>query len=158
MITSKDKGNANALLEEIRGAFITGSYLVDPDKANDIDVVASETAWILATGIPVAEKFQLAKVAGVILEKQENSSEDGERYADDENEMYELASHWRCNGVNVLVIRDFYLPAYKAASYALVASKPYYRDREARVKIHQHYKEQIRRMLSDAAEGDDIPW
>lgn len=158
MITNKDKGNANALLDEIRGAFITGSYLVNPDKANDIDVVVSETAWILASGKDEFARFNVVDIEGIKLEKQESSSEDGERYADDENEMYELVSHWRCNGVNVLVIRDFYLPAYKAASYALVASKPYYRDREARVKIHQHYKEQIRRMLSDAAEGDDIPW
>lgn len=158
MITNKDKGNANALVEEIRGAFITGSFLVDPDKANDIDVVVSETAWILATGKDDDRRFSMVKVAGLVLEKQESSSEDGERYADEEDEMYELVNHWRCEGVNVLVVRDFYLPAYKAASYALLASKPYYRDREARVKIHQYYKEQIRRMLSDAAEGDDIPW
>lgn len=157
MISKHDRGRLPEVLDKLEGAFVTGSYLVDKDKANDIDVVVSFTAWKLH----YAQTFQpydgeYRDVAGVIFKRQDG--EDAQEYADEENEMYELCAHYRGGGLNILVIRDLYLPAYKAAAYALEASPKYYGDREARVKIHQHFKGLIRKLLSDAAEGDDIPW
>lgn len=157
MISEHDREHLPAVLDELEGAFVTGSYLVDKGKANDIDIVVSKTAWKLHYVEHYgSDPDEYRDVAGIIFKKQEE--EDSSEYADEENEMYELCAHYRGGGLNILVIRDLYLPAYKAAAYALEASPKYYGDRESRVKIHQHFKGLIRKLLSDAAEGDDIPW
>lgn len=47
MITQADKDAIVEVVDAFEGAFISGSYLVDKDKANDIDVVVPLLAWNL---------------------------------------------------------------------------------------------------------------
>lgn len=153
MITQADKDAIVGVVDAFDGAFISGSYLVDKAKANDIDVVVPLLAWRLW----VSENESYGTVGGVKFELQESESED--HYADEDNEMHELHSHWRGGGINLLIVRDMFIPAYKAASYRLQASPKAYDTREKRVEVHQRMKQVIRDMLESATmDGDEIPW
>lgn len=155
MITADDVRAADGVESVVSGAFITGSYLVDRKAANDIDVVVGESAWCLYKATHQKDHLLLSgkiDVAGTIFERQENEDDDGGRYGDSENEMFELVEHWRGGGVNILVIRDIFIAAYKAASYSLEANPKKHTTREERVKTHQRMKGIIRNMLLEATE------
>lgn len=155
MITDDDVRAADGVESVVSGAFITGSYLVDRKTANDIDVVVGESAWRLYKAIHPKDPLLLSgkiDVTGTIFERQKNEDSDGGRYGNSENEMFELVEHWRGGGVNVLVIRDIFIAAYKAASYALEANPKKHATREERVETHQRMKGIIRNMLLEASE------
>lgn len=153
VITEKDKAALSGVVASFDGAFVTGSYLVNPDKANDIDVVVPLLAWKLW----ISETDRYWNVSGVKFTLQESDEDDN--YADAENEMYELAEHWRGGGINLLIVRDTFVPAYKAAAVRLSTNPKAYDTREKRVEVHQRMKQIIRDMLESAAmDGDEIPW
>jgi hypothetical protein len=112
-----------------KGAFIGGSFLVDPEVANDIDVVVPEYS------------FDPTALLGHGFHQTSQAWYQG---------CPELLSTWRCRNVNVLVIRDAYVVAYQAATNVMRFRKDEFRSREARVKIHQRFKDQITSMLAEA--------
>lgn len=135
----------------LHGAFITGSFLVDRRKAKDIDIVVSQLAWKLhIASTPTFKNIGRNQqyVSGVLFTRQENESEDDD-YCDSENEMYELVEHYRAGDLNILVIRDVFIPAYRAAASYLEHNPWAYETREARVEIHQKMKAKIRDMLAE---------
>lgn len=158
MIEQADRDILPAILEALPGAFVTGSYLVNKRKANDIDVVVSDTGFRLYVATHDALNLDgTFDISGVDFVPQE--SEEDDHYADADNDMYELHSHLRAGSINVLIIRDFFVPAYRAASYYLENNPKAFEERDARVEIHQKMKSVIRAMLAQAADsGDDIPW
>lgn len=154
----KNVDEASALSEsvvsELRGAFVTGSFLVNPEKAGDVDVVVGESAWAFHLSLNEFEPyFSQVEVAGLNFELQGD-----EDYEDADTEMYELVSHWRYEDINIIVIKDIYLAAYKAAANALASNPNSHADRKSRVATHQRFKAVIRKMLLASAEDDDIPW
>lgn len=157
MITPKDEQTAYLICGYASGAFITGSFLVDKRKANDIDVVVGESAFALFRQKTETDSFlSQIEVNGVNFECQE--SDDDDEYGDREDEMFELVEHWRGDGVNILVIRDIFLAAYKAAAYHLESRPKDHGTREARVATHQKMKAVIRAMLQTAANPADKPY
>lgn len=158
MITPKDEQTAYLICGYVSGAFITGSFLVDKRKANDIDVVVGESAFALFRRKTEKDCDFLSQIEvnGVNFECQE--SENDEDYGDREDEMFELVEHWRGDGVNILVIRDIFLAAYKAAAYHLESRPKEHTSREMRVATHQKMKAVIRAMLQTAANPADKPY
>lgn len=157
MITPKDEQTANLICGFVCGAFITGSFLVDKKKANDIDVVVGESAFALFRHKTEKDSFlSQIEINGVNFECQE--SDDDDEYGDREDEMLELIEHWRGDGVNILVIRDIFLAAYKAAAYHLESRPKEHTSREMRVATHQKMKAVIRAMIQAAANPADKPY
>lgn len=157
MITPKDEQTANLICGYVSGAFITGSFLVDKSKANDIDVVIGESAFALFRHKTGNESFlSQIEINGVNFECQE--SDDDDEYGDREDEMFELVEHWRGDGVNILVIRDTFIAAYKASAYHLESRPKDHGTREARVATYQKMKAVIRAMLQTAANPADKPY
>lgn len=159
MIDENSRAALHDVLRELVGSFVTGSYLVDKKTANDIDVVVGDSAFLLSTDKYESIGFGEFCLSGVRFEKQENEDENGGDYGDAENEMFELVEHWRGGSINVLVIKDIFIAAYKAASYALEANPNSHTSRDQRVETHQKYKGVIRDMLTGAAnDSGDLPW
>lgn len=159
-LTKVDHARRREVLEALTGSFVTGSYLVNRYAANDIDIVVPHGWWehSRATGVSDEKNGEAAHyVAGCRFVKQEPESED-DHYTDAEDGMYELVEHWRAGGLDILVIRENFIPAYKAAAYYIESNPRAFQTRDKRVEIHQRMKDKIRKMLSDAAEGDEIPW
>lgn len=148
---------AAEVIEALHGAFVTGSFLVSPSKANDIDIVVSEAAWgwHCAKISALFSGDQLVAYHPFTKQEAENESDN---YGRSDDEMFELVSHWRHAGVNIIVIRDVYYAAYKAASYLLESMPRKYATREERVDAHQRCKKVIRDLLSNSSEGDELPW
>lgn len=156
-VTKEDQQIAADVIEALHGAFVTGSFLVSPSKANDIDIVVSEAAWLWYCDMNSNYGYETQHVGNHVFTKQEVENE-SDNYGRSDDEMFELVSHWRHAGVNIIVIRDVYYAAYKAASYLLESMPRKYATREERVDAHQRCKKVIRDLLSNSAEGDELPW
>lgn len=116
------------------GAFIGGSFIVNSEEANDIDVVigSSEYGSIKKT-YTFLEDFEPSLV------EQEVSTE--------YDHIYELIATYKYKGVNLLVVRDEFIAAYKGAVVEMMNNPDEYQTREARIELHQRYKQVIRDML-----------
>lgn len=159
-LTKVDHARAREVVDALHGAFITGSYLVNRETANDIDIVVPHGGWLHARAVGVGDTYheqEALYVAGARFVKQEPEGE-SDNYTSSEDGMYELVEHWRNGGLNILVIRENFIPAYKAAAYYIESNPRAFQTREQRVEIHQRMKGEIREMLRKAAEGDEIPW
>lgn len=124
-ITDQDRSLA-ARLVELTPAFIGGSYLTNPDTANDIDVVISETDYW--------------KYESHFLGFRHYDKLDGEQY----REVHEIAWVAYARNVNLLVVKDLFLPAYKQAAFEMQMQTQHYQTREQRIKLHQQLKNVIR--------------
>lgn len=101
-------------------SFITGSYLVDPDKANDIDIVV-----IYKDGID--EEIKALKFEKT-LGKEYNRSPSG----------VTLKSVWRKDKYNLIVVKDeIAFALWKAFSNIISADKNNYMEKESRIRLHE---------------------
>lgn len=128
-----DYSKAVLMMTMMPGAFIGGSYLVDPDKANDIDVVVSSSVWQL--------------VAQTVLDAYGPSemrfAERKEEY-EGNPDVQEIHYFGR---VNLIVATEEMIAAYKAAAREMKNNPELYPTRHDRIELHQHYKRQIRQWL-----------
>lgn len=112
-------------------AFIAGSYLVSPETANDIDVVIPQWGYDHPTLTMNGYKTQC----------------DPALYTN----CPELVSTYRKGKINVLVVSNFYVPAYFGAAQLMKASPEKYATREARIELHYRLKQIISQMTAQVA-------
>lgn len=129
MIAPEDIALAYDIAAET-GGFVTGSYLVSPDEAQDIDVL-----------VPARASHTLVLKFGEALGKVQSTVPD--EYVG----CHELVATYRKGTVNVLVVNDDYVPAYKAARRHMRMAPLAYQDRGKRVALHASYKAVIRDMV-----------
>lgn len=137
--TYTDEKVAEHLERNFTSAFISGSYLTNPDEANDIDVVVSDSA------------FQLNRAAVSDANFVREAQEKEEQYQEGTDDMYELVSCWRKNGVNLIVVNDLFYPAYKAAQRIMSERPELFNSRSKRVALHHRLKAHVREMFGEAA-------
>lgn len=100
-------------------SFMTGSYLVNPDKANDIDIVV-----LYRDGINEEIKaLQFEKIG-----KEYKKSPSG----------ITLKSVWRRDKYNLIVVKDeIAFALWKAFSNIISADKNNYMEKESRIRLHE---------------------
>lgn len=110
-------------------AFVGGSYITNRETANDIDIIVP--AWHNPDEVLIANGF-------ILMNEEYGTSK----------EVPELVSTWRKGSLNVLVVSDYYVCAYRAATTHMRDDPASYQTRESRIAIHQRYKKQITAMLT----------
>lgn len=100
-------------------AFITGSFLVNPEKANDIDMV-------LVFNNELHDK----------LVKLDFTRSDGSY--NNSNSAHTLMSVWRKGNYNIIVVKDLVAAALWQAFSNIISSDYYdFSDKKERVKLHE---------------------
>lgn len=113
-------------------SFITGSYLVDPEKANDIDVVV-----VYNDDIHDKIKKLGFKRSGREYEKSASSTT--------------LKSVWRNDKYNLIVVKDeIALALWKAFSDVISNDKENYTDKNSRIKLHELITKSYKENTNDA--------
>lgn len=99
--------------------FITGSYLVDPEKANDVDLVVIDR-----TGLEKEIKALGFKRSGREYEKSASSTT--------------LRSVWRKDQYNLIVVKDeIAFALWQAFSNIISYNKENYLNKDSRIKLHE---------------------
>jgi hypothetical protein len=114
----------NTVLQSFRGSFIGGSYVVDPETANDIDIVINELAF----------SDELAISLGFYTLKAGDSKYDNIDFERLKN-VYE--GHDNGVKINLLVIGSVFWPAYVGAVYRMSQEPNFFTERAARVDLHK---------------------
>lgn len=124
-ITDQDRSLASRLIG-LTPAFMSGSYLTNPETANDIDIVISETEYW--------------DHESHFLGFRHYDKLDGDQY----REVHELAWTSYAGRVNLLVVKDLFLPAYQRAAFEMTQYPHRFQTRKERIKLHQQLKNVIR--------------
>lgn len=138
-ITHSDEQFAQKWERTLEAAFISGSYLTNPDTANDIDLVIPNATYEMMRK-EVEEHFE--REEHEVAEKYQEADQDGE---------YELVCCWRKEGVNLIVVNNRFYPAYLAASVIMQEQPQLFDTREKRVLLHTNLKNHIRQMFTEYA-------
>lgn len=117
----------------IPGAFLVGSYLVNPETANDIDIVIP---W----------SVQQVDTSGVLSSYNVTSRDDPEY---DRSDVSCLIHTMRspCRKINILIVADEYIAAYKAAVAHCLRHPEEHSTRPRRVDIYHYYEMQVKKMI-----------
>lgn len=124
-VGTKDISLATQLVEETQ-AFIAGSFLTNPDTANDIDVVIGETQYW-----QYEEHFAAFRQYDKL---------DGDQY----RQVHEIAWISYVGRVNLLVVKDIFLECYAQAAETMERTPSLYQSRKARIALHQTLKNMVR--------------
>ena len=133
MLDADDAKKALEIMSLLPGSFIGGSYIVDPTKARDIDVVVSYGVWTLRAEMVMSEFGQ-------------SEQRFLERKAEYEGNPDVQEIHYYGN-VNLIVASDEMLAAYKAAVREMRNNPELYSTRDERIELHQGFKRTIRSWL-----------
>lgn len=124
-ITDQDRSLAARLIG-LTPAVMAGSYITNPETANDIDIVISETEyWKYESHFIGFRKYDKL---------------DGDQY----RQVHELAWTSYAGRVNLLVVKDLFLPAYQRAAFEMGQYPHRFQTRKERIKLHQQLKNVIR--------------
>lgn len=124
------------VLATIPGSFIVGSYLINPEKANDIDIAIPLSVY------QSQACTEYLSAADYVM----TSKEDAEY---DRSDLSCLRMTYRSpdRKINLLIITDEYIAAYKAA----VAHAKRHPDRQAtrnqRVEMYHYFECKVRELL-----------
>lgn len=139
MVTDNDKEIVDVLIKTLPTAFIGGSYLVAPENANDIDVLCLHSV--------MEQQFldYLTDCQGFhkVVEKAQLTD-----YGIGEEDNYEVTATFRKDGVNLVIIKDLFWPAYVAGSKIIAAYPERYQTRPERVDLHMYLKSTVRQMFN----------
>lgn len=149
---------ANVLAYKVGGQ-IGGSFIVDRENANDIDVFTSRTAFARYCDKRVFGEEPYSFEQGVTFDRKQ--WDDCDRYQES-NKDDALVCTYRSDAegfnVNLIIVNDEYVVAFQAATNAMRRTPELFKDREARIKLHHGYRERIREMLYGVTPADIIPW
>lgn len=125
------------LIARVPDSFIGGSYIIDPDNANDIDIVVPQRSHsYLSTDNCL--KYGL-----------HSYSPTGEEYEQDVVLEYIIQLYRGNGGINVIVVADHYYVAYLAGKLEYERNPDKYRgNKELRSGIHKQMKQTISDMLT----------
>lgn len=154
MSTVKETIKEARLIRMTLGGYIGGSYSVDPDTANDIDIFLSTSHWdafLNRTSQYRTDKVVVRDVPFV------DSFSTGREYYESNNQDGALDTTYRSlDGlINLIVVQDDFLLAFKISLMRMTAKPELYKTKEARVALHHHWRGRIRTFLSDSAALDD---
>lgn len=130
-LSAEDVSLAHQIVETVRDTFIGGSYITNPESANDIDIIISAELDYKA----VAEHFG--------MERQAVGSEISQEYL----ETHAIVAIYLKGSTSLLVVRPHYIPAYRAAVRDMRNDPELYQTREERIDLHKHYRKQIEQMM-----------
>lgn len=128
----------DAILDAHGSAVIGGSYIVDPDTANDIDIYVNQ--------------FD-ANLNAIIDAGYTPISDGHKKYPEIDHErliaVYEIDT---CDGpkANVIIVGAIFWAAYMGAINQMQMNPEQYRSREERIAIHKRYCSMVR----DIAKGN----
>lgn len=116
---------------------ITGSYAIDPDTAQDIDLFIPQGEWPMYSSVYKEE-----------LKLEEYCPKQGDPKYDAAVETGEIVELYRGkHSINVIVVQDYFWPAYLSAMRELRNNPELYVDRMERHNLFIAEKNIIRRML-----------
>lgn len=121
--SAEDVSLARQLVAETP-AFIGGSFLTNPDTANDIDLVISESEYF-----DQQEHFVKFMRTG------------GDTGYDT---VHELSWTERYRSLNLLIVQDLFIGAYIKAAEMMQMNPKHYQTRKQRIALHQKLKNIIR--------------
>lgn len=134
VITDEDTAFAYEVLRLCPSAFLGGSYVVHGREAGDIDVVVPHKDW---PALRSALSGRIAKVRKDIPTEAEDESD----LLDDDR----LVTVYRRGNVDLLVVKDEFIPSYRKAVEAMQRDPESFQDRDSRVAIHIYYADEYRR-------------
>lgn len=133
MITEADAEFAAMVLTMVPGSFLGGSYVVKGADAGDIDVIIPHKEW------PQARAALHGRIEKVRKELP-TEEEDAGRELDDDR----LVTVYRRGSVDLIVVADAFIESYRKAISTMVADKPRFAERPARVAVHIYYADEVR--------------
>jgi hypothetical protein len=151
-VHEEDYIDALHLLAEFDCAIIGGSYVVDPVKANDIDIVIPDWAFrgaphpvrqLLDLGYKYmsTDKFDKTRYGDptmIATYRKKNSARDDE---------FNLLQSISKDGVNVVVCRSEFYAAYLGPIREMQANPEKYQTRDQRVELHEEHRQYLRHRL-----------
>lgn len=145
VITDEDVDFAYEVLRLCPKAFLGGSFVVHGRGAGDIDVVVPHVEW---RALRAALSGRIMKVRRDIPTEAEDESD----LLDDDR----LVTVYRRGNVDLLVIKDEFIPSYQKAVAAMRRDPEAYQERDARVAVHIYYADEYRREHSLPLEEEII--
>lgn len=130
-LSAADVSLAQKIVTIFTDTFIGGSYITNPESANDIDVICSG-----------AEDYQkIADYFGMSL------APVASEISDEYRKTHAIIHIYIKGGTSLLVVRPHYIPAYKAAVRDMRNNPELYQTREERIDLHKHYRKQVEEMM-----------
>lgn len=109
---------------------IGGSYITNPDTANDIDLIIS--AWEFYK----KEEHIPWEAQGWVKQCNDNGVASELEYDTD----FAIICHYRKGAINLIVINNIFYPAYVGAIRAMHNNPELYQTREKRVELHSRFR------------------
>lgn len=131
IITDADEAFAESIVARWPDTFRGGSYIVHGRDAGDIDVVIPHRLW------PEIR----AALAGQVMKVQKEFPTEEEDITEEDR----LVCVYRRGNVDLLVIRDAYVESYANAVRDMRDRPEDFLTREARVRVHVYYADELRR-------------
>ncbi len=122
------------VLNEITGSFIVGSYLVDPVKANDVDIVVPLSSY--QHNIDKLNELEFSV-----------SSRDDREYDRSDISCLVMTMRSKDRKVNLLIISDEYIACYKGAVEHCRLYPEMHSTREQRVDIYEQFEIRNRNLI-----------
>ena len=134
-VTEEDIEIARTILDTYEGSFVGGSYIVNSEEANDIDILISPDQWY--------KNYLWLKSAYPQWKYKDNGAIDAGYSQDHEINVVAYVGK-----VNLIVSKPDFIPAYKAAVVEMRRNPELYQTRDERVELHQSFKNKIREMIN----------
>lgn len=139
VIKSTSQDHPAFLFATLHNGIVSGSYIIDPETANDVDVFIPECYK--------PAKTTLDRYHFVQYDPLEGSAEyDQAKFYDEIKELYRGDAK-----INLIIVNDFFWPAYCDAHRELLINKDKYTQRKDRVNLFINSKNIIHEML-----GNDV--
>ncbi len=134
-IAHEDIVYSNSILMNYPGSFIGGSYVVNRETANDIDIIVP----YLSGSTAISTEWEHTAV--------EVDNETKELY----DGAYELVNTYRKGNVNILLIDLRFYAAYWVAVETMKNRPDAFSTRDNRVELHVKLKEKIKKWIEVAS-------
>lgn len=147
--TTHQIAQARIIATKMEG-LIGGSFVVDPNNANDIDIFVGKSAF---TVFMERRSYRIYSPEFVFNDIEFfDSFESGREYYESNNEDDALFTTYRsvCGTYNLIVVNDDFVQAFKISLNIMTAWPEKYKTKEARVELHHHQRGLIRNYLSDS--------
>ncbi|QOE32086.1 hypothetical protein CPT_Palo_027 [Rhizobium phage Palo] len=123
------------ILHNVIGSFIVGSYLVTPEY-KDIDIVIPYSAYMTEACTSALGEYHC-------------TSKDDPEYDRSDLSCLHMTFRSPDNKVNILIVNDEYIAAYKAAVNHAKRCPEEQATREQRVDVYYYYECLVRHMLGE---------
>lgn len=137
------------VFNSMKYGLISGSYLVDPQDANDFDIVVTRGQWD-SIEERLRREFRFFKMTHETTEYKEPVHCTSQLDENPVPERYVADYRFLDGPVNIIVIDDVYWPAYVAAQQEISHNPMKYKNKEARIEVHAQYCNVIKNLIAQA--------